>query len=503
MLNSPTKNNETPTPNGKVPSAKPLLLILFFTIIVFFLGVFLVTTYFKYHGSATTSKTVTIKPGAVLPTIPPSPSPTPTPLQGSLQAQNIGQATNTVPNPATIYAGSLPSSKGSSSVGSMPSGEQVVSQIGAHPNPTGTPLPAIINIVSGQNALAQFKAQPTSDKPISPTQNLMNGLSSGGLSGIDPSQLQSQMASANQMLQSLQTQEQQLEQGVGTMGISPTGVANNNPTDMNTINNLGSYPPGYSSTSSTPTVGSNLLSGTSGIPNTIPVQQPTNIQSNNGQAGKQDGIGDNIYHFIPTTHRCTIYAGTDIPAVLLTAVDSDSGGLITAIIPRNIYDSISQRCLMFPAGTKAIGYVGQNSAAIGQSATFAVWTRMIYPPSKEYPLGGSLQLMDFPGVGSQGETGIPSVKNTHIGQKIGPALLLTLLQAGVSLAGGSYGSSVNGVTNMTPGQAISQALAQQIATIGVQQTQQALNRPPTLSVRPGQKFFIRVVHDVVLAEPYK
>lgn len=522
----------TPKAHGKVPNMRPMATVLAGAVIVFILGIFLAVVIFN-HSSNGKSQTATggdIAQHGAIPTYPPSPPPVPTPLPG-VGAPSAG--TNAVPNPATIYAGNLPNS--TTTVGAIKYAGQpsIQSHANVRPTPIPTAGPEIIDIVSGTNALVGYVKKTKTAKDgmsdggtFNPTSNLLNGLDlAPNSTGISPENIKSQMQQAQQAMQAIQQQEQQLTQAgsAGTLGIN-TGM----PGQGNPLAGIPGYPTGATSADSNstnallgslgtaamgaatnpgggiPSLGSTnpyATSGGSTIP-TIAVRQP-GTQGTSASKKLPEGIGVNPYPFVPTKYECTLYAGTDIPAVLLTAVDSDAGGLITANIPRNVYDSVNQRCIVFPAGTRAIGYVGQNSAATGQSATYAVWVRMIYPPSKRYPYGGSLQLMNFPGVGGQGETGIPSVKNNHIGQMVGPALLLTLLQAGVALTGGSYNSATNGVTTMTPGQAISQALAQQIASIGVQQTKQALNRPPTLSVRPGQHFFIRVVHDIVLASGYK
>jgi type IV secretion system protein VirB10 len=52
------------------------------------------------------------------------------------------------------------------------------------------------------------------------------------------------------------------------------------------------------------------------------------------------------------------------------------------------------------------------------------------------------------------------------------------------------------------GQQIGQAVGQQVGQVGVEVTRRNLNIQPTIIVRPGYRFFVRVEKDLLLKGPY-
>jgi type IV secretion system protein TrbI len=72
-----------------------------------------------------------------------------------------------------------------------------------------------------------------------------------------------------------------------------------------------------------------------------------------------------------------IKAGWLIPAVLEQELNSDLPGLIRALVRENVYDSVSGRYVLIPAGSTLVG-IYNSHVGYGQNALQAVWRRIIF-----------------------------------------------------------------------------------------------------------------------------
>ena len=61
-------------------------------------------------------------------------------------------------------------------------------------------------------------------------------------------------------------------------------------------------------------------------------------------------------------------------------------------------------------------------------------------------------------------------------------------------------SSASGV--LSPSAEATQALGQQFGQLGMEVTRKNLNIQPTVKIRPGYRFHVRVNHDIAFTEPY-
>src|SRR5262249_3981321 len=69
-----------------------------------------------------------------------------------------------------------------------------------------------------------------------------------------------------------------------------------------------------------------------------------------------------------------VQAGTVIPAALITGIQSDLPGEITAQVTENVFDSPTGRFLLIPQGAKLIGTY-DSQISFGQSRVLLVWDR--------------------------------------------------------------------------------------------------------------------------------
>lgn len=182
-------------------------------------------------------------------------------------------------------------------------------------------------------------------------------------------------------------------------------------------------------------------------------------------------------------------AGSIIPGILITGINSDLPGRIIGQVRENVYDSVSGNYLLIPQGTKIIGTY-DSKVNYAQSRVLIVWTRLIFPN------GYSLNLERLPGTDLAGQAGFKDLVNNHTGKLIGGVILTSALSAAAKIAGG------NQETTATYGQLAVNGAAENMANAGARLLEQNLNVQPTLEIRGGYRFNILVEKDFIL-QPYE
>lgn len=182
--------------------------------------------------------------------------------------------------------------------------------------------------------------------------------------------------------------------------------------------------------------------------------------------------------------RYEVKAGTVIPAALMQGINSDLPGYVTALVRESVYDSVSGRYLLIPQGAKLIGQY-DSKLSFGQNRLLIVWTRLIFPD------GASIDLQKMQGVDMSGYAGFKDIVDHHYMRIYGNALLLSLLGAGYELLDPSANRSD---TSQTVAGNIGRELAQTTSQI----TQKNINIQPTIMIRPGYKFNVFVMKDMIL-----
>jgi type IV secretion system protein TrbI len=185
-----------------------------------------------------------------------------------------------------------------------------------------------------------------------------------------------------------------------------------------------------------------------------------------------------------------VMAGTVLPAVMVTGINSDLPGQIIAQIRENVYDSVSGKYLLIPQGTKLIGTY-DNQISWGQDRVMQVWTRMMFPN------GSSILLNGMQGTDLAGYAGAADKVNNHYGRIAGAVLLSTFLSVGARQAGGTDSEGAY----PTVGQQMAGEAAGGFNQAGQKLLNRELNVAPTIEIRPGYKFNIMVNRDMIL-KPY-
>ena len=123
-----------------------------------------------------------------------------------------------------------------------------------------------------------------------------------------------------------------------------------------------------------------------------------------------------------------VKAGTIIPGVMLTGINSDLPGQTTAQVRENVFDTVSGQYLLIPQGTRLVGLYDHHLVA-AQERLLISWKRLLFPN------GTSLSLREgMPGTDPLGAAGFTDEVNNHTLRVFGSALLLSIISAGIQLS---------------------------------------------------------------------
>ncbi len=190
-----------------------------------------------------------------------------------------------------------------------------------------------------------------------------------------------------------------------------------------------------------------------------------------------------------------VKSGTIIPAVMLTAINSDLPGQITGQVRENVYDSDTGEHLLIPQGTRLVGLYDHH-IAYAQQRILITWKRLILPN------GSSLSLRDgMPGTDAVGAAGFHDHVNNHYIRIFGNALLMSVIGAGIQLSQiPQVGQNFQGPT---AGNVLGAAVGQQFGSTSSEFIRRGMTVAPTLEIRPGFPFNVMVTQDVIFPGPYQ
>lgn len=179
-------------------------------------------------------------------------------------------------------------------------------------------------------------------------------------------------------------------------------------------------------------------------------------------------------------------AGTVIAATLLTGINSDLPGLVTAQVTENVSDSATGRAVLIPQGARLIGRY-DTGIAFGQSRALVIWERLIFPN------GASIELDETPASDTAGHAGLKDRVNNHTGRLLKGIALATLLGVGAELSLGAESEIV---------EALREAGQQTANQAGQQIVSKNLATKPTITVRPGWPLRV-VLHRELVLQPWR
>ena len=145
-----------------------------------------------------------------------------------------------------------------------------------------------------------------------------------------------------------------------------------------------------------------------------------------------------------------ITAGSFIPCVLQSAMDSSQPGYVSCIVPRNIY-SDNGRVVLMEKGTKIVGEY-QGGLNRGQYRLFVLWTRAVTPRGIAIDVAS-------PATDALGRGGMDGRVDNFFWQRFGTALLFSLVEDAATVGSEAIGNSASNTTRV-PSDAASTILQQ-------------------------------------------
>ena len=205
-------------------------------------------------------------------------------------------------------------------------------------------------------------------------------------------------------------------------------------------------------------------------------------------------------NYVPSTRKAQttpyeVKAGWIIPATMEHGINSDLPGKITARVTQNVYDTASGRFLLIPQGAQLMGAY-DSQVAYGQNGLLVSWRRIIFPD------GSSVDLEGMGGTDASGYAGFRDKINNHYGRIIGFCLMTSLFSAAFQISQNERNNGTNGYQQPTASQTAGAAVAQQMSQLGIEIARKNLRVQPTIEIRPGYQFNVRVDKDLLFSRPY-
>jgi type IV secretion system protein TrbI len=191
--------------------------------------------------------------------------------------------------------------------------------------------------------------------------------------------------------------------------------------------------------------------------------------------------------------RFELKAGDVISGKLMSGLDSDSPGVVVAMVSKNVYDYATGNYILIPQGSRLFGTYN-TSVAYGQTRVWVAWSRIIYPG----PCAQSLDIGAMPGADETGQAGFSDITENHYGKIFLNALLVSLFSAGIQLSQ-PPGSSFS---NYNPTQTAAGAVGQQMGELGSEFARRGMDIQPTQRIRQGYSFSILTTKDIAFSKPW-
>lgn len=218
----------------------------------------------------------------------------------------------------------------------------------------------------------------------------------------------------------------------------------------------------------------------------------------NGQRGKEEFLNTDLRRagyldsrVVPQQSPYELKRGSVIPAILITGINSDLPGRISAQVSQNVYDSATGHHLLIPQGTKLFGRYDSN-VSFGQSRVLVVWTDIIFPN------GSTLQIGGMAGTDAEGYGGFRDRVDRRWFQTFGSAALVAMIGTGIDMA---IPQDRNSFASPSAAEgAARRNFAETFGRLADRTTQRNMDVQPTLRIRPGYRFNVLVDQDIVFPE---
>ncbi|EMS95932.1 conjugal transfer protein TrbI [Agrobacterium tumefaciens str. Cherry 2E-2-2] len=220
----------------------------------------------------------------------------------------------------------------------------------------------------------------------------------------------------------------------------------------------------------------------------------------NGQKSKEDFFNADLKDLgylpnrvVPQQSLYELKRGSVIPATLISGINSDLPGRITAQVSQNVYDSATGHRLLIPQGTKLFGRY-DSKVSFGQNRVLVVWSDIIFPN------GSTLQIGGMAGTDAEGYGGFKDKVDDHYLKTFSSAVLIALIGTGIDMA---VPQSSTLATQDTASDAARRNFAETFGRVADRTIQRNMDVQPTLEIRPGYKFNVLIDQDIVFPGIYK
>lgn len=221
----------------------------------------------------------------------------------------------------------------------------------------------------------------------------------------------------------------------------------------------------------------------------------------NGQTSKENFFNSDLIKLgylpnsvVPQRSPFELKRGSVIPATLITGINSDLPGRITAQVSQNVYDSATGHRLLIPQGTRLLGRY-DSKVTFGQNRVLVVWTDIILPN------GSTLQIGAMAGTDAKGYGGFSDKVDRKLLQTFGSAILIAAIGAGTEMAIPRDRNSF-GMENSAEYSA-RRTFAETFGRMAERTISRNMDVQPTLEIRPGYKFNVLVDQDMVFQGEYR
>jgi type IV secretion system protein VirB10 len=185
----------------------------------------------------------------------------------------------------------------------------------------------------------------------------------------------------------------------------------------------------------------------------------------------------------------TLPRGTMFTCSLKTKIVSEQSGFVGCQVLRNVY-SADGRVLLVDRGSHMDGEY-TSRVKNGQSRIFVVWSRLRTP-------GGITVDLGSPATGPLGEAGVEGYVDNHWPERIGAALMLSLIEDAAKIAAAEAGSGSNSSTAIVLGDS-----ADTTSNLSEKVLDAQINIPPTIYKLHAEVVGIYVAKDVDFSSVYE
>ena len=182
--------------------------------------------------------------------------------------------------------------------------------------------------------------------------------------------------------------------------------------------------------------------------------------------------------------------GTTLRCVLSARIISEADGFTSCVLTEPVY-SANGRSLLLPRGSKIYG---SYQARPKGDRIEVVWDRVVTPDNVDVN-------MSSPGVDGLGSAGVPGHLDSHWASRITSAVMVSLLSDAFK-----YAAAENGPASATISQGVvvvspfESNTARTLDRIANQAAEQAMSRPPTVTINQGTVLNVYVARDVDFSE---